>query len=187
MNKLKFNDDSTEEKILINHWVSNALFIDTKVSKKEKEKWKKKEERGKKTKICNEKIFLRKRKMQVLSQRVFFINLSYHQSFSISLLDLFKFWRNQRDGNCLFRAQCKLAFGDDSFHLLVRQIVWDYMIKIRDLFEQYMEEDTTIDQYISKILLDGKWGRHAEYCCLLWDIWCSNTNVWSISRLTPYS
>ena len=36
------------------------------------------------------------------------------------------------------------------------------MIHNRDHFEQYMEEDTTIDQYISKMLLNGKWGGHAE-------------------------
>ena len=36
------------------------------------------------------------------------------------------------------------------------------MIHNRDRFEQYMEEDTTIDQYISKMLLNGEWGGHAE-------------------------
>ena len=35
------------------------------------------------------------------------------------------------------------------------------MIRNRDRFEQYME-DTTIDQYISKMPLNGKWGGHAE-------------------------
>ena len=35
------------------------------------------------------------------------------------------------------------------------------MIHNRDRFEQYMEEDTTIDQYISKMLLNGEWGGHA--------------------------
>ena len=36
------------------------------------------------------------------------------------------------------------------------------MIHNRDRFEQYMEEDTTIDQYISKMSLNGQWGGHAE-------------------------
>ena len=36
------------------------------------------------------------------------------------------------------------------------------MIHNRNRFEQYMEEDTTIDQYISKMPLNGKWGGHAE-------------------------
>ena len=36
------------------------------------------------------------------------------------------------------------------------------MISNRDRFEQYMEENTTIDQYISKMPLNGKRGGHAE-------------------------
>ena len=36
------------------------------------------------------------------------------------------------------------------------------MIHNRDRFEQYMEEDTTIDQYISKMPLNDQWGGHAE-------------------------
>ena len=63
LNQLEFNDDSPEKKFLSNHSCSEAsdtLFIDTKVSKK----------RGKKTKIYNEKILLRKWKMLLLSQKV---------------------------------------------------------------------------------------------------------------------
>ena len=66
LNKLKFNDDSPKEKILCKNSGSQALdnlFIDTKVSKKEKVE-------RKITKIYNEKIFLRKRKMLLLSQKV---------------------------------------------------------------------------------------------------------------------
>ena len=36
------------------------------------------------------------------------------------------------------------------------------MIYNRDRFEQYMEEDTTLDHYISKMLLNGEWGGHAK-------------------------
>ena len=100
LNKLKFNDDSPEEKILSNHSGSEAsetLFIDTKASKKV--------ERNK-TKIYNEKIFLRKRKMLFFSEILCSSDLSYHQSFSTSLLDLFKLGKIQGDGNCLFWVLC---------------------------------------------------------------------------------
>ena len=36
------------------------------------------------------------------------------------------------------------------------------MIRNRDCFEQYMKEDTTIDQYISKMPLNVQWRGHAE-------------------------
>ena len=77
LNKLKYNDDSPEEKILSKNsgsQASDALFIDTKVSKKEKEEIKK-------IKIYNEKIFLRKRKMLSYLKSACSSDLSYHQSF----------------------------------------------------------------------------------------------------------
>ena len=49
-----------------------------------------------------------------------------------------------------------------------------------------MEEGTTIDQYISKMLLDDEWGGHAVLLPF-WDIRCSNISVWFVSRSTPYS
>ena len=128
-----------------------------KILKKEKEKRKKENQD-----IHREDIFEKAKDVTIISESACSSDLSYHQSFSTSLLDLFKLGKIQGDDNCLFRALCKLAFGDDSFHLVVRQTVCDYMIHNRDRFEQYMEEDTTIDQYISKIFLNGEWGGHAE-------------------------
>ena len=149
----------------------------------------KKRKRGKKENqdIHREDIFEKAKYVTIISESANSSDLSYHQSFSTSLLDLFKLGRIQGDGNCLFRALCKLAFGEDSFHLVVRQTVCDYMIHNRDRFEQYMEEDTTIDQYFSKMLLNGEWGGHAEIVAVFWDIRCSNTSVWFISRTTTYS
>ena len=157
LNKLKFNDDSPEEKILSKNSGSQAsetLFIDTKVSKKEKRK--------ESQDIQREDIFEKAKDVTIISESACSSDLTYHQSFSTSLLDLFKLGRIQVDGNCIFMGLCKLAFGDDSFHLVVMQIICYYMIHNRDLFEQYMEEDTTIDQYISKMPLNGQWGGHAE-------------------------
>ena len=81
-NKLKFNDDSPEEKKFSNHSGSEAsdtLFIDTKNSKKRK--------RGKKIKIYNERIFLRKQKMLPLSQKV-----HVPQTFLITRVFLPHYW-----------------------------------------------------------------------------------------------
>ena len=36
------------------------------------------------------------------------------------------------------------------------------MIHNRNRYEQYMEEDTTIDQYVSKMLLNGEWRGHEK-------------------------
>ena len=111
LNKLKFNDDSPEEKIFSNHSGSEAsdtLFIDTKNSKKRK--------RGKKAKIYNERIFLRKRNMSLLPQKV-------HVPLTFLTTRVFQphYWIFSSSGGykemvtVYFRALCKLAFGDDSF------------------------------------------------------------------------
>ena len=85
LNKLKFNDDSLDKKFLSNHSCSEAsdtLFIDTKVSKKRK--------RGKKENkdIQREDIFEKTKDVTIHSESASFSDLTYHQSFSISLLDL---------------------------------------------------------------------------------------------------
>ena len=112
LNKLKSNDDSPEEKIFSNHSGSEAsdtLFTDTKNSKKRKRGMKENQV------IQREDIFEKAKYVTITSESEFSSDLSFHQSFSTSLSDLFKFWRIQGDGLCLFRALCKLAFGDDSF------------------------------------------------------------------------
>ena len=123
-----------------------------------------KKKRGKKENqnIQREDIFEKAKDVTIISESACSTDLSYHQSFSTSLSDLFKLGGYKEMITAYFRALCKLAFGDDSFLLVVRQIICYYMIHNRDRFEQYMEEDTTIDQYISKMPLNGKWGGHAE-------------------------
>ena len=147
LNNLKFNDDSPEEKNLVTIQVQKLqtpYSLTPKFLKKENHD------------IQREVIFEKEKDVTIISESACSSDLSYHQSFSTSLLDIFKLGRIQGDSNCLFRALCKLAIGDYSFHLVVKQIVCDYMIHNRDRFEQYMEEDPTTDQYIFKMLLNGE-------------------------------
>ena len=65
---------------------------------------KKKRKRGVKESqdIQREDIFEKAKYVTFTSESACSSDLSYHQSFSILLLDLFKFGRIQGDGNCLF-------------------------------------------------------------------------------------
>ena len=76
---------------------------------------KKKREKKENQDIQREDIFEKAKDVTIISESACSSVLSYHQSFSTSLLDLFKLRRIQGDGNILFRAPSKLAFGDDSF------------------------------------------------------------------------
>ena len=113
LNKLKSNDDSPEEKNFGNHSGSEAsdtLFIDVKNSKQKRKRGMKENQD-----ISREDIFEKAKYVTITSESVCSSGLSFHQSFSTSLSDLFKFGRIPGDGNFYFRALCKLAFGDDSF------------------------------------------------------------------------
>ena len=63
-----------------------------------------KKKRGKKENqdIQREDIIEKAKDVTIISESACSSDLSYHQSFSTSLLDLFKLGRTQGDGNCLF-------------------------------------------------------------------------------------
>ena len=76
-----------------------------------------------------EKILDNAHDVTIISESACSSDISFHQDFSTSLLDLYNLKRVRGDGNWLFRALCLAAFGDDSVHLSVRQYVWDYLIQ----------------------------------------------------------
>ena len=112
--------------------------------------------------LDNKNIFDTTEDIVVISESECSSDVSFQNEFSTSILDLFNLNRIQGDGNCLFRALCKSTFGNESMHLEVRQYVWDYMIEHRERFSEFIENDISIDEYLSKMLLDGEWGGHAE-------------------------
>ena len=75
-----------------------------------------------------EKILDKASDVTIISESACSSDLSFHQDFSTSLLDLYNLKRVRGDGNWLFRALYLAAFGDDSIYLFVRQYVWDYLI-----------------------------------------------------------
>ena len=89
-------------------------------------------------------------------------DIQYFQTFSSSLLDIYKFIQVVGDRNYLFRAIYQSAFGSDIIHLIVRQNVCDCLIKNHNRFEGIMEEGTDIKDYISIILMDDEWVWYME-------------------------
>ena len=108
-----------------------------------------------------EKILDKAHDVTIISKSACSSDLSFHQDFSTSLLDLYNLKRVRGDGNWLFRALCLATFGDDSVHLFVRQYVWDYL-------KQHLKNCTIYgwwNDYRSvycKILMEGEWGGHSE-------------------------
>ena len=67
-----------------------------------------------------EKILDKVYDVAIISESACSSDLSFHQEFSTSLLNLYNLKRVRGDGNFLFRALCLAAFGDDMVHLFVR-------------------------------------------------------------------
>ena len=103
-------------------------------------------------------------------------DIQYCQTFSTSLLDVYKLIQVIGDRKCLFRPICQSAFGNDSMHLTVRQNVCDYLIKNQNRFEESMEGGTNIKHYIFKMVMDDEW-RIEGTCNILRTLKYTNTGL----------
>lgn len=74
------------------------------------------------------------------------------------------------DGNCLFHA-CSL--GTPFTHQELRKKAVEHMLAKRDLFAPHIEDDKTLDDYATIMLLDKTWGGNVEIAALAQVLECS--------------
>ena len=70
------------------------------------------------------------------------------------------------DGNCLFRSVAQQLEGNEEYYQKYREICVDYMINNKEVFIPFLEDSTSIDEYIEKISKDGEWGGNLEIYAL---------------------
>ena len=70
------------------------------------------------------------------------------------------------DGNCLFRSVAEQLEGNEEYYQKYREICADYMINNKEVFIPFLEDNTSIDEYIEKISKDGEWGGNLEIYAL---------------------
>ena len=70
------------------------------------------------------------------------------------------------DGNCLFRSVSEQLEGNEEYYKKYREICVDYMINNKEVFIPFLEDSTSIDEYIEKIAKDGEWGGNLEIYAL---------------------
>ena len=138
------------------------MYIEQKISNEVEIIYPSHTEKSKNFELNWEKILDKAHDVTIISESACSSDLSFHQDFSTSLIDLYNLKRVRGDGNWLFSVLCLAAFGDDSVHLFVRVYVWDYLIQHKKRFTQYMDEEMTIDQYIAKMMMEGEWVGHSE-------------------------
>ena len=83
-----------------------------------------------KTKISE--IYLMK--FIIHSENAFSSDISFQQEYIISIIYLYNIYKIEGDRNCFLRALWNFAFGNYLKHLIIRQYLRDYRIKILRLY-----------------------------------------------------
>ncbi|XP_057981614.1 OVARIAN TUMOR DOMAIN-containing deubiquitinating enzyme 7 isoform X2 [Malania oleifera] len=66
------------------------------------------------------------------------------------------------DGNCFFRALADQLEGNEEEHEKFRSMVVQYILKNREMFEPFIEDDVPFDEYCQSMEKDGTWAGHME-------------------------
>eukprot|EP00268_Persea_americana_P013104 TRINITY_DN15704_c0_g1_i26.p1 TRINITY_DN15704_c0_g1~~TRINITY_DN15704_c0_g1_i26.p1 ORF type:complete len:400 (-),score=88.50 TRINITY_DN15704_c0_g1_i26:234-1286(-) len=73
-----------------------------------------------------------------------------------------KIIRVTADGNCFFRALADQLEGNEEEHGKYRQMVVQHILKHREEFEPFIEDDAPFDEYCKSMEKDGTWAGHME-------------------------
>ncbi|KAK9054103.1 hypothetical protein SSX86_025180 [Deinandra increscens subsp. villosa] len=66
------------------------------------------------------------------------------------------------DGNCFFRALADQLDGDEDMHEKYRKMVVQYIMKNRESFEPFIEDEVPFDEYCQSMEKDGTWAGNME-------------------------
>ncbi|KAK9678517.1 hypothetical protein RND81_11G217000 [Saponaria officinalis] len=66
------------------------------------------------------------------------------------------------DGNCFFRALADQLEGNEELHEKYRNMVVQYIMKNRELFEPFIEDDVPFEKYCQSMEKDGTWAGNME-------------------------
>ncbi|GKU98922.1 hypothetical protein SLEP1_g11857 [Rubroshorea leprosula] len=66
------------------------------------------------------------------------------------------------DGNCFFRALADQLEGNEDEHGKYRSMVVQYIVKNREKFEPFIEDDVPFDKYCQSMAEDGTWAGQME-------------------------
>lgn len=66
------------------------------------------------------------------------------------------------DGNCFFRALADQLEGNEEEHEKYRHMVVQYIVKNREMFEPFIEDEIPFDEYSQSMEKDGTWAGHME-------------------------
>ncbi|KAM7251008.1 hypothetical protein ACFE04_022891 [Oxalis oulophora] len=68
----------------------------------------------------------------------------------------------EADGNCFFRALADQLEGNEEEHVKYRNMAVQYIVKNREMFEPFIEDEVPFDEYCQLMENDGTWAGHME-------------------------
>ena len=87
------------------------------------------------------------------------------------------------DGNCLFRSVSHQLYGDESFHMLIREASMRYISLEREYFCQFMIGGAEkFDEYLAQMSRSGAWGDDIEIQAMS-EIYNKPFNIFAYSSL----
>ena len=101
------------------------------------------------------------------------------ECYNTSIHDVFKEIETRGDGNWLFRALSLGVFGDQEYHLTVREIVWDYIDTYCNRFKEFIDQE--MDSYIVNMRKSRAWGGHIEIIEFA-ELFETNIFIWLSNR-----
>ncbi|KAK3020017.1 hypothetical protein RJ639_004977, partial [Escallonia herrerae] len=66
------------------------------------------------------------------------------------------------DGNCFFRSLADQLEGNEHEHMKYRTMVVQHILKNREMFEPFIEDDIPFDEYCQSMEKDGTWAGNME-------------------------
>ena len=82
------------------------------------------------------------------------------EHFSLSIFDVFNGIEITGDGNWMFGALSLGAFGDEEYHIMVREMVSEYIDAHRSRFKEFITKG--ISTYLREMRNPKWWGRNIE-------------------------
>lgn len=99
------------------------------------------------------------------------------------------------DGNCFFRAVSFSLTNSEDFHNVMRNAVCQHMLEYKELFQQFLNNEQSVESHISscKMNQEGKWATEVEIFAtahlLNTDIYTFSGGSWmrfSVDDVEPY-
>ena len=78
--------------------------------------------------------------------------------FNNSIFNIYNEVIIHKDGNCLMKTWAIGDYEDEDYHLIIREILWDYILVNSSRFEEFIQHG--VKDYVIKMMKPWVWGEN---------------------------